>query len=130
MTTQLDEEKKRYLEKQLKNIIEKLKMSNIAVEGKKDVEALKRLGCNNIICVAGNPKIMCKTMNKMKWKNVVILTDIDERGNELADEVRKELERYEIAVDVETRKRVSKILNLKEVETIDRKYEKILKDVL
>jgi len=72
----MDKEIEAFLE--LKNLVEKMneEISCVIVEGRKDKEALERIGYKGRIVYAGRFK-------KVKGK-VVILTDFDEEGKEIA----------------------------------------------
>lgn len=116
--------------KLIQKLLELIKDSVVFVEGKKDKLALVQLGCNvsNILTISGNLRQSCESLGN-GIKKVIILTDLDRRGNELAKRAVEELERYSIGSDIETRKEVGEILNVKYFEDIERKYMQFLEEI-
>jgi len=77
-------------------LLDRLKDFVIIVEGKKDREALKTLGLNNVIAVNGRPLI--KVVNEIKYlgERPVILTDFDKRGIDIAKRLSRLFQAYKI----------------------------------
>ena len=78
--------------------------------------------------VSGTLKRSCEDAAKNGVKKAVILTDLDERGDELAFEAGEELARYGITSDAETRKVIGGMLKLRHFEDIKKKLEEFLAD--
>lgn len=125
-----DAEKRKieYRLKNLKKILQELRETWVFVEGKKDKEALAKFKIKNVLTISGNLRISC---NKVKdvTENVIILTDLDRRGNELAIRAREELERYSVKADTETRKHLAGILDLRCFEDMERKHVKFMEKI-
>ncbi|MBU0898562.1 MAG: toprim domain-containing protein [Nanoarchaeota archaeon] len=88
-------------------IVNKIKENIIIVEGRNDIKALEAvsLSAKNIIAINGRSliKVVEQIANK-KVKEVVILTDFDEKGKELAAELTKLLQAYKIHPNKRLRK--------------------------
>ncbi len=65
-------------------LIGKLLEKIVIVEGRKDEKALRQLGIQNIILIGGNPLHRIPEKIKDSSKEIVILTDFDKKGNQLA----------------------------------------------
>lgn len=111
--------------KQLQRLLEKLKQSWIFVEGKKDKQALRAFECENVLTISGNLLLSCNQVQG-KTDEVVILTDLDRRGEELAKKAKQELEGCSIRAEIETRKKLAGILKLRYFEDIKRKYDEFM----
>jgi|GEM_PF-3188140 len=121
-------EKKRAL-KLAERLLSAMREGWIVVEGQKDKKALGRLGCKNVMTVSGNLKITSKKLHEKGVEKVIVLTDMDERGNELLSESREELERYGISVDDFIRKQISGLMNIRYFENMEKKYEEFMKEI-
>ncbi|MDO8553436.1 MAG: hypothetical protein Q7S22_01405 [Candidatus Micrarchaeota archaeon] len=125
----------RYSETEASNriaeLLQRIRESIVFVEGKRDKEALIALGCNaeNIYTISGNLKQSCEQVMERNVKIVMILTDLDRRGNELAKRAGEELERYSITIDGTTRIEIARTLNLRFFEDLERKYLKFLEEI-
>jgi len=66
----------------------------------------------------------CSKVNNFRdnKKIVIVATDLDKSGNELAEAIKSEIEGF-AQVDCETRRELGKLLRLKYFEDIKRKYE-------
>ena len=115
--------------KKLVNIMDELKENLVFVEGKKDREALAAIGVTNVLTVSGNLRASCNMAQNMEVKKIIVLTDLDRRGDELAKMSVEELQRYGINANIEYRKILGGLLNLKHFEDIDRKYLKFLDEL-
>jgi len=105
--------------KKLERLIMKLQENCVLVEGKRDKLAMQKLGCEDVIAVSGRTR---QLRDVIKCEKVIIATDLDRKGNELARRVREEMEGL-IKVDSETRIHLAKLLELKYFEDIKRKYD-------
>ena len=123
-----DLEKKQAL-KLVRRLLTDMREGWIVVEGQKDRNALKALACNNVLTVSGNLRITSKKLSEKDVDKVIVLTDLDSRGDELLVETREELERYGISVDDNIRKQISGVLNVKYFENIEKKYEEFMKEI-
>ena len=117
----MDKEIEAFLE--LKNLVEKMneEISCVIVEGRKDKEALTRIGYKGGIIYADRFK-------KVKGK-VVILTDFDREGKEIAKRIKRNV--GEKNVDNFFRNEFRKILksigrdDIQSIINLCKKYEKI-----
>lgn len=110
--------------KKLEKAIEKLRANLVLVEGKRDKKALELLGCKNVLTIAGRKNQLA---NLISEKKVIVATDLDKSGNELAEAIKNEIEGF-AQVDCETRRELGKLLRLKYFEDIKRKYEKFYEE--
>jgi len=108
--------------KALERILSDLRESWLFVEGKKDKVALGQLGCTKILTISGNLRRSCETLGADVEK-VIILTDLDRRGDQLLLAAKDELEGCSKIADIETRRRLAGILGLRCFEDIGRKYD-------
>ncbi|MEM2909288.1 MAG: hypothetical protein QW590_03940 [Candidatus Bilamarchaeaceae archaeon] len=111
--------------KRLECLIRILKNNCVLVEGKRDKEALNSLGCSDAIPISGRIR---QLREFIKAKKVIVATDLDRRGNQLAAMIKSELEGSAI-VDCETRILLGRLLKLKYFEDIGRKYAEFCKEV-
>lgn len=79
--------------------IEKLKQENIPVivEGSNDKKALEELGLSNIIILKGKP--LYKLVESIDYKEVAVLTDLDEEGKKLYHELRQEFSQRGVMIN-------------------------------
>jgi len=97
----------------IKRQIEKAKQSKrlIIVEGKKDKQALEKLGFENEkIFLLNNGKSIKRNIeiiNEMA-RNVIILTDFDKKGKELYKKLKQDLGQMSIKIDNSLRNSLSK----------------------
>ena len=91
----------------------------ILVEGKRDVEALRELGCLGEILVlhAGDHIIEVADRIARTHREVVLLTDWDRKGGQLARLVQDNL-RGRVKLDTELRKRLARFAAVKDVESL------------
>lgn len=85
----------------LQEWIEKLQATDklILVEGKKDKEALAKLGITNITTVSQKPIYQIVESILLKKKEVIILTDFDAEGRRLYSRLYRQFQQYGIKVD-------------------------------
>lgn len=105
---------------ELEEILQKLREEVVFVEGKRDVEALERLRVQAIPIVG---RVESAILKANRNKRVVLLMDLDRKGNELAEKVYELLWSEGVKVDNESRRKLGKILRVKYFEELDRKYE-------
>ena len=80
--------------------IDKLKQENIPVivEGSNDKKALEELGLSNIIILKGKP--LYKLVESIDYKEVAVLTDLDEEGKEVVlHELRQEFSQRGVMIN-------------------------------
>lgn len=121
-------EEKRITLKRWNRIMESLEDVALFVEGKNDKIALQSLGFTDIYLVSGTLRQSCENAANNGSTNAVILTDLDERGDELAFEASEELARYGIKSDTETRKKIGGMLKLRHFEDMKKKLEVFLEE--
>jgi len=103
----------------LDDFIEKLKQVKlIIVEGKKDKAALEKFGIKNIFVLNGP---LYKNIEDIsyKYKEVVILTDLDKEGRKLFSRLNSRLQERGIKVDNSFREFLFKETKLRQIEGID-----------
>ena len=97
--------------------LEKLKLSGkpIIVEGKKDKEALKKLGITKTFTIKEPLFKLCETISK-KYNEVIILTDLDKEGKRLYSKLKENLERNGVKIDNSFRHFLFKETKLTQIE--------------
>lgn len=111
--------------KRLRKLLGQLKDSWVFVEGKKDKQALEKLGIKNVLTISGNLRLSC---DKVKTERVFVLTDLDRRGDELARAARDELEARSIKADLEVRKMLAHTLRIRYFEDAKRAYDELIEE--
>ena len=125
--------------KRMDAIIAALRNSIVFVEGKRDKAALMSLGCTDVFTISGNLRQSCDRVASFLDKEegarsrpgaprVVILTDFDRRGGQLAMMARDELEARSLGVDLETRKKIGSLMRVKFFEDFRRLYDKMIEE--
>ncbi|MEW6328614.1 MAG: toprim domain-containing protein [Candidatus Micrarchaeota archaeon] len=127
--------KRSLLEQELKNKLKLLRRTLreigesravVLVEGKKDREALERIGVkNNIVLVGMGARAACEKIAGAD--EAVVLADFDERGEEIAREVEEALWACNIRPNLEHRRRLRYILGVRNFEEIGGKLEEFEK---
>lgn len=103
----------------LDDFIEKLKQVKlIIVEGKKDKAALEKFGIKNIFVLNGPLYKNIEEISK-KYKQVVILTDLDKEGRKLFSRLNSRLQERGIKVENNFREFLFKETKLRQIEGID-----------
>lgn len=101
---------------------ESVKGTPIIVEGKKDIETLRKLGIEGTIIAAktGGKTFLdaVSEIEKTHVKEVVLLLDFDRRGKELTKNLKQHLEKTKIKVNLTFWLNLSNILS-KEVKDIE-----------
>lgn len=114
--------------KRLGRLMQRIRDGWVFVEGRRDKEALEKLGCTKVLTISGTLRSACAKLEG-KADSVVVLTDLDRRGDELARLAAQELEGCSIAADLETRKKLAGILRLRYFEDAKRKHDKLMEDI-
>lgn len=108
--------------KKLERIFGELREETVFVEGKRDREALVQLGFRNVLTISGNLRQSC---SKVKSTRVFVLTDLDRRGDQLAIMAKNELESLSISADLEQRKHIAHLLNIRFFENAKKAYDEL-----
>jgi dTMP kinase len=94
----------------------------IIVEGLKDKIALRSLGVNGHVVVLNDGSSVLATCEKLarEWSAVIIFTDWDQKGGELAAALADALSSLEVSFDTEYRASVSMLVkkDVKDVESL------------
>ena len=114
--------------KQLDHSFAMLASNIVFVEGKRDKQAMQRLGGRRIYTISGRIPAVCEEVANDKVEKVIILSDLDRRGNEMVEKACEELARYSIKCDREQRLQFGRILKVKYFESLDRAYEKFVEE--
>jgi len=118
-------DKQKRLLKRLERILTELRQNWVFVEGRRDKAALERLGCRKVKTISGNLRKSCGELDEGVGR-VIVLTDLDRRGDELLRSAKGELEACSKAADTETRRRLAGILRLRNFEDAARKYDEFM----
>ena len=122
-----DSERK-HARKVLDRMMEKLGESLVLVEGAKDERAIGPYA-GTVIQAAGRPREACRKASETGALEAVVLTDLDRSGDELALELQSELGRYGIRADLEMRKALGGLLQVKQMENFEGKYQKTIEEI-
>jgi len=127
----LTHSEKRAQLKELGKLMEKISEEKavIFVEGKKDEAAIAPYVRGTVIQVSGRVRGACERAAEKGAREVIVLTDRDSAGEELAEFVRKELEFNGINADLETRKGLFAILRMGPLENFRKKYEEKMEEL-
>lgn len=112
--------------KKLGRLLAKMRKGIVLVEGKRDKNAFEKLGIK-AVAVSGRIRSACESLDGEK-RDVIIATDLDRRGNEMARELTGELERYSIRADNESRVLLARILKMKYFEDVKRRYDEFMEE--
>ncbi|MEM2464010.1 MAG: toprim domain-containing protein [Candidatus Bathyarchaeia archaeon] len=135
--------------KKLNYLIERLKDevsegALLIVEGEKDIDSLRTIGIigikNNIIAIKSGGKTLQEIIDRISFsdKEVILLTDFDRKGRELAWRLYKSLERMKIKVNLRFWSEICELLggDIKDIEglagcleNLRKKVEKGLSDI-
>jgi len=114
--------------KKAKALLEQLEDGWIFVEGKRDKEALAKLGLHKVLTVSGNLRLSCKRVKEKGDEKVFVLTDLDRRGDQLAKMAKDELEGLSITAELTTRKILAYMLNIRYFEDAKRAYDELIEE--
>lgn len=111
--------------KKLRRIMAELNDNWLFVEGQRDRSALESLGLRRIKTISGNLRQSARELDGVA-QYVIVLTDLDRRGDQLAEAAKDELEARSIRADVQIRRQLAGILALRYFEDIERKYKEFM----
>lgn len=111
--------------KELQRLLEELGGCVVMVEGKKDAEALQRYA-EGVIEVSGRTRYACEKAARDGATEVAVLTDLDERGNELANELSDELRSCGIKPNTFLRRKIARVLGISQMENFERRFKERL----
>jgi 5S rRNA maturation endonuclease (ribonuclease M5) len=94
----------------------------IIVEGKRDKDVLKELGLNNIYTVYEIKKLENLSLY---FKEAIILTDNDSKGNALYKYLKNLLESEGMIINDRDRRKFFKYFKIREVENLRKNIEKL-----
>ena len=116
-------------EEKVVKLIKELNKRIIIVEGLKDEKALKQLVKTQLIRCNANPN---SVSSKIKGKEVVILTDFDEEGENLFKKIKTNLQANKIKVNESLRREFYNIFKIVKIEELTSlvKRNKQLYDIL
>jgi 5S rRNA maturation endonuclease (ribonuclease M5) len=102
----------------------------VLIEGKKDEEALKKLGINgNFIKVSGSPLKLFEIaeLATSSSSKVIILTDFDRKGAELAKRLSEDIQSLGFHPILEIRRKIMGITRryIKDIESLPRHLEQL-----
>jgi len=103
---------------ELLNILENVKDKQVIVEGKRDKKVLCSLNFTDIITIE---KGIYETTESLKEKEVLILTDYDSEGKQIAKKLNNFLQHLGYKVDKETRRKIGFLftkLKIKKIEEL------------
>ena len=116
--------------------MEKIEDAVVLVEGKKDEQALgPYMKKGKILQASGKLRSACEKAALAlgapgkKNREVIVLTDRDRAGEELAKMAEEELAGHGIRADIETRKKLMAILRLAYVENFGKKYTEKMEEL-
>jgi 5S rRNA maturation endonuclease (ribonuclease M5) len=110
--------------KKLERLLEEARKNWVFVEGRRDKEALRALGADQVLTISGNLRQSCSKL-PADVNRVYVLSDLDRRGDEMALRAREELESRSIRADVETRRKLAHLLRIRFFEDAKRAYDKL-----
>ena len=91
------------IEEELLKLLEENKEKQVIVEGKKDKKVLCLLGFKKIFTLN---KGIYEVTEKLKEKQVLILTDFDPEGKRIAGKLNQILQSLDYKIDRETRRKI------------------------
>lgn len=122
MSTRLKEKEEQILQVLEHLAVENMEGKPIIVEGKKDAEALKKLGVGGRIIFAksGGKNVLgvISEIEKMSTGEVILMLDFDRRGKQLTEYLRRYMEGTGIKVNVHFWLRLSSLVS-REVKDVE-----------
>jgi 5S rRNA maturation endonuclease (ribonuclease M5) len=103
-------------EDKLLEILDKNKEKQVIVEGKRDKKVLCLLGFNKILTIN---KGLYETVERLKEKEVLILTDFDHEGKIIAKKLNLFLQSLGYKVDKETRRKIGFMFSRLKIRKIE-----------
>ena len=125
-----DSERFELLEEILDELQDMISTHIALIEGNKDRRALDNLGLQDLRTIEvqreGGPLRAAEMISETKMK-AIILTDWDDRGNRLEQDLKKQLDALCVGYDTEIRSRLRDICikNIKDVESLDSLYRRL-----
>jgi 5S rRNA maturation endonuclease (ribonuclease M5) len=106
---------------EIHNFIQKIKDSNtlVVVEGKKDKEALQKLGITNIIELSKKPLFHIVEEISNSNRECIILTDLDNEGKLLYSKLNTNLQKNGVKINNKFRNFLFKNTKLRQIEGLD-----------
>src|SRR3972149_11785574 len=106
----------REVEEELLKILQENREKQVIVEGKRDRDVLCSLGFKKILTIS---KGIYETTEQLKDREVLILTDFDSEGRQIAKKLNLFLQPLGYKVDITTRRKVGHMfgkLKIKQIE--------------
>jgi 5S rRNA maturation endonuclease (ribonuclease M5) len=100
----------------------------IIVEGMRDMQALRALGINGpIILASRRPALELAEDAARRYKEIIVLTDWDRKGDEMARLIDQHLRAAGIRADLDIRNRLKKLVRkeIKDVESLSLYVERM-----
>ncbi|MDD1741929.1 MAG: toprim domain-containing protein [Methanotrichaceae archaeon] len=117
------------LEEQISNLIDNsVNGAVIIVEGRRDEKALRALGIKGPIIIASwRPALELAEELARNYQNIIILTDWDDKGEEIALNIEQHLRCTSANTNLEIRTRLKKLVKkeIKDVESLNLYMERI-----
>ncbi len=107
---------KQEIEEKLFKTLDEVKERQVIVEGKRDREALCLFGFTKIITINRG---LYETAEDIKGKEVIILTDFDAEGKEIAKKLNLFLQSLGFKVDRETRRKIGFLFTKMKIRKIE-----------
>jgi len=106
----------REVEEELVELLKENKDVTVIVEGKRDKEVLCSLGFNKILTIH---KGIYETAEELKEKDVLLLSDFDSEGRQIAKKLNLILQHLGYNVDKETRRKVGLMFTKLKIRKIE-----------
>ena len=103
------------IKEELFNLLVQLKHKQVMVEGKRDAGALCSLGFTNIVEIHG----IYETSERLKDKEVIILSDFDSEGREIAKKLNLVLQSLGYEIDRESRRKIDCLFSQLHIRKIE-----------
>lgn len=100
----------------------------IIVEGRRDQESLRALGVHgSVIMASQKPALILAEEAAKKFQEIIVLTDWDEKGEEMALQIEKHLRCSGSRCDVEIWSKLKRLVKkeIKDVESLSRYVERM-----
>lgn len=104
------------VEEELLALLDKIKGEQVIVEGKRDKKVLCLLAFSNVITIN---KGIYETAERLKGKQVIILTDFDNEGRQIAKKLYLFLQSLGFKVDRETRRKIGLLFTRMSIRKIE-----------
>ena len=104
------------IEDELFDLLGKIREEQVIVEGKRDKNALCLLGFKHVVTINRG---IYETAEKIKGKRIIILTDFDSEGREIAKKLNLFLQSLGFRVDRETRRKLGLLFTRLKIRKIE-----------